>query len=158
MLKTEDINKRCLILEKYTSLAHSEHIWQYLQKGMTIHSKVSFSIVIKNFPYVFYRPVLDKSLISLYFQKSYLSILCPTVEFVSFLSGLHPAGHTASDTSQDAIGLLNLLGTRWLTFSICQTAPPGGWALGILPATPPPACSAAGGCYDPNTGPSTLSC
>lgn len=58
----------------------------YLPKDMVIqyHSKVSSSLVIKNFPYKFYSPVLEKSLISLNFQKSCLSILCPIVEF-SFL-------------------------------------------------------------------------
>lgn len=37
--------------------------------------------------------------------------MCPKAEFDSYLSGLHPPDQTASNTSQDATGLLNLLGT-----------------------------------------------
>uniref|UniRef100_A0A8D0FQQ4 Uncharacterized protein n=1 Tax=Strix occidentalis caurina TaxID=311401 RepID=A0A8D0FQQ4_STROC len=40
----------------------------------------------------------------------------------------------------------------------CRPAPPGPSLTGSSPATPPQACSAAGGCCEPSTGPSTEPC
>lgn len=77
LLKTEIICKRCPILEKYRAQTHTEFILQYLQMGMDIHchSKASFSIVITNFPYVFYRHVIHEFLFGLYSLKSCLAIV-----------------------------------------------------------------------------------
>ena len=62
-----------------------------------------------------------------------------------------PAGHTVSDTSQDAIGLLGHPGTLMAhARPSVNLHPRGTFPPGFLPATLAQACSVVWGCCDPS--------
>ena len=65
-----------------------------------------------------------------------------------------PAGHTVSDTSRDAAGLLGHLGTLGAHAQPLPPSPPGPCPAGQFPA-PCPQPAAAGGWCDPGAGPGT---
>uniref|UniRef100_A0A8D0KQB7 Uncharacterized protein n=1 Tax=Strix occidentalis caurina TaxID=311401 RepID=A0A8D0KQB7_STROC len=68
------------------------------------------------------------------------------------------AGHTISNTSQDAVGFLGPLGTLLAHGQLLVNENPQILLFQTAPATPPQACSHAGGCCGPRAGPGTWPC